>query len=308
MVWRPNLNSLRLFVAVCEEGSIARAAERESIVPSAISKRLAEMESQSGVPLLIREGRRFRLTPAGKALLSNAQQMLRMSERIQAELSDYAKGAESSVRLVASMSSLISTLPSDLGSYLRKRPNVRVHLVERLSAQVVRAVREGASDVGICLDSVDTQGFDLRPYESDRLIVAYSPLHELARLDDLDFSRVLNHPLVGLAEESALTRMLTDAALRLGKVINYRMHVATFEVAFQLVAENLAVCVAPYNAVQRFEKYLGLCWRILPEEWAQRRFVLCMRDFNMLDESAKSLVEHFELRAENRRANTESSL
>ena len=45
--------TLRLFVAVCEEGSIARAAEREAIVPSAISKRIAAIEHAVGVSLLV---------------------------------------------------------------------------------------------------------------------------------------------------------------------------------------------------------------------------------------------------------------
>ena len=49
--------SLRLFVAVCEERNIALAAQREAIVPSAVSKRIAQMEAQAGTPLLER-GRR----------------------------------------------------------------------------------------------------------------------------------------------------------------------------------------------------------------------------------------------------------
>ena len=46
--------TLRLFVAVCEEGNIARAAEREAIVASAVNKRIAAIEAQIGAPLLVR--------------------------------------------------------------------------------------------------------------------------------------------------------------------------------------------------------------------------------------------------------------
>jgi hypothetical protein len=62
--------SLRLFVAVCEEGNIAAAAQREAIVPSAISKRLAQMESEAGVRLFER-GRRgvTGLPPSGGPVL-----------------------------------------------------------------------------------------------------------------------------------------------------------------------------------------------------------------------------------------------
>lgn len=298
--WRPDLYSLRLFVAVCEEGSIARAAERESIVPSAISKRLAEIESLSGVRLLMRGGRGMHPTPAGKAMLHHARQMLRITEKMQAELADYARGVSGSVRVVANISSIVATLPSDLSTYLRECPDVRLDVVERFSAQVVRAVREGACDIGICMDTVDMHELDVRAYEKDRLVVVYSPAHPLARLAAPRFSSVLEYALVGLDEESTMTRLLSAQALRLGRPINYRMHVAAFDIAFRMVAEDLAVCIAPYDAVRRFEKDLGLHWRVLSEPWAERRTVLCMRDVDALGAPARRLVEHLTQRAAQR--------
>lgn len=299
--WRPDLQSLRLFVAVCEEGTIARAAEREAIVPSAISKRLSELEAQTSVQLLIRGGRGMRPTAAGKSLLHHARHMLRTAEKIQAELGDYAKGIGGHVRLVANISSIVATLPGDLSAFLHAHPDVRVDVQERVSSAVTRAVRESQCDFGICLDSADTHGLELRPYEQDRLVVVFSPGHALMRHDAITFDDVLDHGLVGLSDDSSMTWLLSSAATRLGRSINYRMHVGAFDVAFRMVAENLVICVAPYDAVQRFERYLGLQWRILPETWAIRRTVLCMRDFQSLGGHARALVEHFEQHAQNRR-------
>ncbi len=47
-------NFSRLFIAVCEERNIANAAKREAIVPSAVSKRISQMEQEAGVQLLER--------------------------------------------------------------------------------------------------------------------------------------------------------------------------------------------------------------------------------------------------------------
>ena len=69
--------SLRLFVAVCEEGNIAAAAQREAIAPSAISKRLAQMESEAGVRLFERGRRGVTVTAAGEALWRYARESLR---------------------------------------------------------------------------------------------------------------------------------------------------------------------------------------------------------------------------------------
>ena len=75
-VRRVDLTSLQLFVAVCELGSIGRAAEREFIAASAISKRLSDLEATLGTPLLYRHARGVDLTPAGESLLHHARSVL----------------------------------------------------------------------------------------------------------------------------------------------------------------------------------------------------------------------------------------
>jgi len=94
--------SLQLFVAVCEEGSIARAAERESLVASALSKRIAALEAEIGVPLLLRRRRGVELTPAGQALLSRAREVLGALEGLRAELGAFGQGVQGSARVLAS--------------------------------------------------------------------------------------------------------------------------------------------------------------------------------------------------------------
>ena len=63
--WRFDLASLRLFVAVGEELSLTKAADREHLVLSAASKRISELEDPVGSPLLYRHARGVTLTPAG---------------------------------------------------------------------------------------------------------------------------------------------------------------------------------------------------------------------------------------------------
>ena len=83
-------HSLALFVAVCDHGSIAAAAEQMAIVPSAISKRMTALEQQAGVRLLIRRKRGIMVTPAGEVMLRAARETLSSLERLQAELSEFS--------------------------------------------------------------------------------------------------------------------------------------------------------------------------------------------------------------------------
>ena len=147
---RIDLTSLQLFVAVCELGSIGRAAEREFIAASAVSKRLSDLEATLGAPLLYRHTRGVDLTPAGESLLHHARSVLFSLEKMQGELSEYADGVRGHVRVHASISAIVQFLPEDLGAFIRQHGEVKIDLEEHLSSEVVRAVQEGAADLGIC--------------------------------------------------------------------------------------------------------------------------------------------------------------
>ena len=120
--------TLRLFVAVCEERNIARAADREAIVASAVSRRIAAIEEDVGAPLLVRGRRGIEPTAAGETLLRQAREVLRALDRLNAELSEFAKGVHGSVRVVATPAVLAEDLADDIGAFLdRVSTGARVH-------------------------------------------------------------------------------------------------------------------------------------------------------------------------------------
>jgi DNA-binding transcriptional LysR family regulator len=125
---RLDLTSLQLFVAVCELGGIGKAAQREFIAPSALSKRLSDLEATLGNTLLQRHSRGVHLTPAGQNLLHHARSVLFSLERLQAELSEYADGARGQVRVHASISATVQFLPEDLGAFIRAHPSIKIDL------------------------------------------------------------------------------------------------------------------------------------------------------------------------------------
>jgi hypothetical protein len=147
---RIDLTSLQLFVAVCELGSIGRAAEREFIAASAVSKRLSDLEATVDTALLYRHSRGVTLTPAGESLLHHARNVLYGLERMQGELSEYADGVRGHVRMHANMSAIVQFLPEDLGAFAREHSQIKIDLQEHLSPDVLSAVAEGTADIGIC--------------------------------------------------------------------------------------------------------------------------------------------------------------
>ena len=299
--WYPDLVSLRLFVAVCEEASIARAAEREAIAPSAVSKRIAEIEEMTGAPLLTRGARGVTPTAAGAALLHHARQVLRGIEKMQAELSEYAQGVRGHVRVFANVSSIVEFLPSDVSAFLAGHPSVRLDLQERVSTGVVAGVREGAADVGICWGIVDTAGLKTLPYASDLLTVVVPPGHPLARRKSVRFEEMLDFEFVGLQPESLMNAFLGGVAARAGRTLAYRIHVTTFEAACRVIAARLAIGVIPSEIARPYETTLGIKVLPLEDDWARREIVVCMRDYDALPVPVRAFVDHLRERGASRR-------
>ena len=166
-----DLKTLQLFVAVCEDGTLTGAARRESIAPSALSKRLVEMERTLGIKLLHRRATGMAVTPAGETLLHHARLMLTNADNISMELAEHAKGVRGFVRMLANLSAIVEFLPEDLQSFLTAQPAIRIELEERPSLHVVTGIRDGAADLGICAGDTPTYDLESRPYRHDQLVI-----------------------------------------------------------------------------------------------------------------------------------------
>lgn len=283
--------SLRLFVAVCEEQSITLAAERESIAPSAVSKRLAALEEHVGSALLDRGRRGIALTPAGQALLPAARALLQSMTRLHAELSEYSQGVHGHVRVAASMSAIAEFLPEDIAAFLRQYETVRVSLDERLSPDVVRSVEEGRADIGICWDAVGMRRLQCVPYRADHLVLVVHRSHPLSKRRQIDFSETLQYEHVAIQQGSIVQLTQQRRAVAEGEALRYRVQVTTFDAACRIVAANLAVAIVPREASRPFVKAFGLRAVPLSDDWAMRKFVICMQDRAALKVPARLLVD-----------------
>ena len=284
--------SLRMFIAVCEARNIARAAEREAIVASAVSKRMSALEDEAGVTLLKRGRRGIEPTPAGEAMLRQAREVLRLMERMRGELSEFATGAHGSVRVLASLSVLSESLPDDIGGFLAQHRTVRVSLEERVSSEIARGVREGIADLGVCWDAGDLSGLATLRYRNDRLSVVVPQGHPLARRKRIAFVDTLDYEQIEILAGSIVQLTLRRAAALAGKTIRHRMQVTTLDAACRSVAAGLGIAVVPREACETQVRSLGLGIVPLTDAWAERRFVVCYRGRETLTAAARLLADY----------------
>jgi DNA-binding transcriptional LysR family regulator len=298
-----DLKTLRLWVAVCDHQNIKQAAAAAHIEPSAISKRITQLESTLGTALLVRGRRGVLPTEAGQALLAHARSLLFTLERIEADVADHGQrlqGLRGHVRLVASASAVAEHLLDDVAGFLRDpaHAGIRVDIEERLSIDVVRAVREGRATLGVCWDSVGLQGVQQQPYRDDELVLAVPQGHPLAKARRLQFAQTLDHAHVGLPPATAVYSLLNRAAAQAGRSLSYRVVVSSFDAALRAVAAGLGVTVIPREVAQWQATRAGLCIVGLRDAFARRRFAICYRDAGGLSLAARRLLDHLAKQAQ----------
>ena len=289
--------TLRLFVAVCEEHNIARAAEREAIVASAVSKRIAQIENEIGTPLLVRGRRGIEPTAAGDALLRQARDLLGMMERMHVELSEFSTGVQGSVRVAASVSVLAERLPEDIARFLGLYQDVRVSLDERVSVDILRHVREGSADIGVLWDVADRGGLHSVDYRSDHLCVAVNATHPLVHKRRVNFRDTLQHASIGVTPGGMMEAMLRRQAALAGQTMNHRIQVSSLDAACRIVAAGLGLAILPLEAIEPHAAASSLRLLPLTEPWAHRRFVICSRPEGLTSATTRLLIDHLRQQA-----------
>ncbi len=290
---RLDLTSMQLFVAVCEEGSIGRAAQREFLAASAVSKRLSDLEAAVDAPLLYRHARGVDLTPAGETFLHHARTVLFNLDRMQGELGEYAAGVKGHVRVHANISAIVQFLPEDLASFSRAHAQIKIDLQEHVSADILRAVADGQADVGVAHVLQAPRELATRPYRHDRLVLVVPAGHALAEYPQVWFSQTLDYDHVGLHSNSALYLAMRRAATEADKALKLRIQVTGLDAMCRMVQAGMGVGLLPDRAFALLAPGLGILRAVpLADAWAARTLQLVARDFDTLPVTARLLVEH----------------
>ncbi|WP_339455674.1 MULTISPECIES: LysR family transcriptional regulator [unclassified Pseudomonas] len=292
LVRRLDLITLQLFVAVFEEGTLTRAANREAIAVSAASKRWMELEQVLGVSLFVWRAKGMELTAAGETLLHHARQMLFNVEKMGLELGEHSHGVRGYVRMLANLSAIIQFLPEDLRDFSEQHPEVKTDLEERPSNGVVQGVLDGVADLGICSIDTDTKGLPSVTYRHDKLVVLMPADHPLATRETLAFAQTLDSDYVGLHAASSINMRTHAAAREAGKMLRLRIHVPGFDAMCRMVQANMGIGILPQKAYELFGRALGLHAVPLTDDWSDRSLILVVRDEAQLSPVSRLLFDY----------------
>jgi DNA-binding transcriptional LysR family regulator len=199
-----HLRELRALVAVAEEQSITRAAQRLFLAQPALSRQLQALERQLGVPLLERLPRGVALTEAGRALLGPAREAVAAWERGRAAV----LAATPAGRLVVGMQTAV-------GRGLQRRALARFAELAPGTVPTLRQVdwrdptaglADGSSDVAFVWLPLPMDDVDVLPVAREERVVALPADHRLAGASHIVLADLLDEPFIALPDSAGPLR------------------------------------------------------------------------------------------------------
>nr|WP_245984471.1 LysR family transcriptional regulator [Streptomyces tateyamensis] len=263
---------LAQFAAVARLEHVTRAAEELGIPQPTLSRAIARLEAELGVPLLLREGRAVRLTRAGRLLLDSA-------ERVLAELERGAQAARAEAdpetgRVAFGFLHTLGTdvVPALLRGFRAEHPKVRFQLVQDYSASMQDRMRAGELD--LCLVSPIPQDTDLtvRPLDEQVLHLAVPADHRLAGRRRIRLAEAAEEPFVAVAPGYGLRAITDEFCAEAGFAPRIAFEGEDAETLRGLVAVGFGVALLPPGlaprpgvvdltvTAPRTRRVIGLAW------------------------------------------------
>lgn len=246
-----SLRQLRAFVTVARETSMARAATRLHLTPSALSMLVRGMEDELGFRLFDRTTRRLTLTDAGRQLLPTVCQVF---DDLEAgiEAVRTAQQVRDSLLVVATSPLLASALvPEVIASFRQQHPQVRVRLIDAPVESLPGLVRDQGADIAVCTASSDVADLSVQRLYSDPLMLVCPLAHPLAAQREVPWQALRDQPLVLMRPGSGLRALVDKAFARMPPIQRPVHEVSQVATALALVAAGEGLAMLPSYAITR---------------------------------------------------------
>ncbi len=246
----PELRLIRYFVVVAEETNITRAAERLHISQPSLSAAVQQLESQLGVQLLVRVGRRIEITPAGELLRKRGRELLDRAAAVVDEVRAQHEAGASRLSLGVSPTARYGIAQRLLIACTTQLPAVMLYTVENTTGALLRHVARDQLDLAITFCSPEPPpGVELILLRDEAAVVHIPSQHPLAARAELTLEDLKDHTILVAATDDS--RGFSDRVLAAFAQAGLAPHTLADpypDLGLQAVRENLGVVIYPRSA------------------------------------------------------------
>lgn len=205
-----DIRVLRYYLAVCQEGTMSRAAETLHVTQPTLSRQIADLERELGCTLLERGGHRVHLTDKGLYLRRRAEEIVELADQTEADIRAEEGVVEGDVTIVAGESPSFDAIASAIHDFRELYPHVQFHIHSDVSSEAIWRLEHGTADLAVLVSQPDTDDYDtLRLKATDRYIVYLPADDPLAQKEAIGPDDLVGQPII--VSEQAIKRGILPA-------------------------------------------------------------------------------------------------
>lgn len=283
------LRHLRIFIAVCETGSMTAASSQLFIAQPSISLAVSEMEAYYGVRLFDRISRRLYLTENGRRALQYARHIIDLLD----EMEQGVRNLDEAGQLRVGTSITIGTylLPGYIRELKQRYPSLRVEASIANSGTIEQQILDNVIDMGIIEGVAHSPYICSESFEGDRLVLICPPGHAFGGKTLEGLPEVISQPFI-LREKGSAGREILDGLLAAQELdIRPLWQSTSNQAILRGVKNGLGVSILPYFLVQEGIERGELCEFKIKGLTLGRKFSVIYHRNKFLTQSARALME-----------------
>jgi DNA-binding transcriptional LysR family regulator len=204
-----NLNQLRAFYQVAKCRNVSIAAKNLFVSQPAVTAQVKLFEDNCGLKLFKKKSRNLHLTDEGKALYKYAHKIFKYEKKIERAVEQMKELKQGTLRLGSARTYARYFMPFLLTGFRDAYPNIKIHLDEGSSRDMIHSLRELKNEVVIIAKVEENPDISFIPFSREEVVLLLSPDHRLARKNSIDFDLLAEEPII-LKDEGSGTRKLVD--------------------------------------------------------------------------------------------------
>jgi DNA-binding transcriptional LysR family regulator len=238
------LRQFRQFIAVAEELSFRRAADRLHMAQPPLTVTIKQIEEELGTLLIERTNRIARLTPAGRVFLEECKRTVVQAERAMVAARRAGAGLNGALRVTFVASAAREILPAILRAFREQYPQVELMLTEAMTAQQVAKIQTDEADVGFVIPPLrDADGLSVEVLAKNQMVAALPENHPLAQLQSIALSDLASEDWIIFPERQGpgLHERVLTACAQAGFVPRVGQQASQMDTIASLVAGGMGV-------------------------------------------------------------------
>lgn len=272
--------TVQLVLAVAEEGSISRAADRMNLAVAAASRRVTDLEAECGTRIFQRIPHGTKVTEAGRKLLQHIRQIDNLTQRLKDDADAIREGLDGHIIIGAPKTAVIQFLARDIARIMQRYPGITLQVIEENSKVVQQMLRDRVIDIGIYEKTAGFLPLEPWPYREDRLVLVYHSAYFRFPPGPVAVDDIIDLPVIALGKGSAILAAVQRAYRSRNRQFESRFAVSGFDTMLTLVREGLGVGLIPPNVLKEFRLAPALATAEIDGDWHARHYVASTVDAN----------------------------